>query len=294
MFPRAKYKDDSKSDWASIPDPVATVKYDGASFFLRVEPDGSLRYFSRRPSVKGGFPERTAQVPHLAKTKLPNLAGNVYNVELIHTGKSKSNVESHRAVSGILNSLPDRSVATQAELGPVRAVVHNVIEPSLSTYKDKLLSAKKLQDSFGNPDLLWAAEPHVGLPNVVKLIKSTKSRGQEGVIVTSLTKPEQSNVRVKVKHIDTHNLRVVGIEQEKDKSGQPKNSMGALVCADSTGKVVANVGTGFTRAQREDAWKNKSKWVGRDIQVKSMGLSANRLRMPVFNGDSDGELDRVG
>lgn len=293
MFDRAKYRSHSEIDWRTLKDPVATVKYDGANYFLPVEADGSLRFFSRRESVKGGFPERTQQLPHLTNKKLPGFAGQVFNVELIHSGFSPYGKESHREVSGILNSLKDRSIQTQSERGPVRAVLHNVITPELATYKGKLVHMKALQDAFGDPKLLRVAEPSLGHVDIHKLIEETKLRGHEGVIITSLTTPEDKNTRVKIKHIQTFNLLVVDILQEVDKDGKLKDSAGALVVADRSGRIVANVGTGFSKEQRYEIWHNKPAWIHRLIQVKTMGLSASRLRMPVYNGDADGELDLV-
>jgi hypothetical protein len=80
LYERAKYKDSTISSIHDVINPVGTLKHDGASYFMRVESDGSLRFFSRRPSVKGGFPERTTSLPHLAEKKLPAFAGNIYNV----------------------------------------------------------------------------------------------------------------------------------------------------------------------------------------------------------------------
>lgn len=294
MYDRAKYKAPSdKIDWRTIPDPVGMVKWDGANFFMPVESDGSLKFFSRRESVKGGFPERTSQLPHLTGNKLPQFAGNVYNVELIHTGHDPDAVESHRATSGILNSLTERSIQTQKELGPIRVKIHNVVSPELTTFKDKLLHMKSLQDTFGKPEIFSVVEPHVGHVSIHKLIAETKRRNQEGVIITSLSLPEDRNTRVKIKHILTYNLLVAGMEEERDKAGNPKGAMGALILVDRSGKEVARVGTGFTRQVREEIWANKSQWIGRLIQVKTMGLSAKKLRMPVFNGDADGELDLI-
>jgi hypothetical protein len=293
VYQRAKYKDNDAKHWSQIEDPVGTNKYDGASFFVRVDPDGSMRYFSRRPSVKGGFPERTESLPHLTAKKIPELAGQVYNVELIHTGFDPHAKESHPTVSGILNSLPPKSRATQEQLGPIRAVLHNVVEPALPTYKDKLLHMKKVQDLFGNPDLLRVVEPHVGVEAIRKLIEQTKKEGREGVVVASLTTPEHINVRTKVKHQDYYNLRVVGFEEELDKNGNRKGSLGSLILADKSGRVVANCGTGFSAALRKEIWENRPSWEGRLVQVKTMGLARNRLRMPVYNGEADGDVDEV-
>jgi len=298
VYPRRKYRDDPTGiDWQKLENPVATKKYDGASFFVPVEADGSLRFFSRRPSVKGGFPERTEQLPHLSSRKLPKShAGTVLNVELIHTGKHHSLPESHRTVSGILNSLPERSIQTQKDTGPVRAVILDVINPGIATFKDKLEYMKKVENDFGKPDLLFSINPETTKEGILRLIQDSKRKGEEGVIVTSLTQHEDSNVRVKVKNFDTFNLRVVKVEQEFDKNGNPKESMGSAVVADASGREVANVGSGWSRQEREYYWKNPYRIIGQLIQVKTMGLGSpgGRLRAPVYNGMADGQLDRVG
>lgn len=293
MFERAKYKEVDPNEWTSIKNAVGTLKYDGANFWLNFSADGSMSFISRRPSVKGGYPDRTASLPHLTDVKFPEFAGHTYNVELIHTGFEKNTPESHSMVSGILNSLPPRAIETQQKLGPVRAVLHNVVNPEFHTYKDKLLHMKKVEERIGKPDVLFVATPHINPADIQKLIHRTKVTGREGVIITSLTEPETSNPRYKIKHKLTYNLKVSNIIQEVDKNGVPKESMGALEVIDKSGRVVAKVGTGFSRAQRIDAWKNPENWMHKLIQVETMGLAARALRMPVYNGDADGDLDLV-
>lgn len=293
MFQRSKYKDLPPGQLPNDPDLVGTEKFDGASFFVPVASDGSLRFFSRRPSVKGGFPDRTESLPHLTAKKLPQYAGNVYNVELIHTGHHKDAPESHRMVSGILNSLSPRAVVTQAATGPIRAVLHNVINPELPTFGDKLKHMKEVEEAFGNPDVFFVVKHVEGPKAIQQLAAQTKAAGREGVIVTSSTESENTNVRWKIKHKIQHNLRVVRVLQEFDKDGKPKPSMGSLVCEDANGKEVAQVGSGFSKAQRADAWENPKDWIGKPIQVESMGLAVGKLRMPIYNGDADGELDAV-
>ena len=293
MFERPKYRDPGKEGWQDLENPVGTYKYDGASYFLVVGEDGSLRYISRRPSVKGGYPDRTESLPQLANKRLPELAGRVYNVELIHTGNSPEGKESHPAVSGILNSLPGRAIDTQASTGPVRAIIHNVVRPAIGTYAEKLQEMSRLEDSYGRPDLLRSVRPAIGPENIHSLIDETASGKREGVIVTSLTRPEHSNTRVKIKHQEYYNLKVVGFEEEKDLSGRGKNSLGSLIVADRSGQVVANVGTGFTSRTRREIWDNRSEWLGKLVQVKTMGLAQRRLRAPVYNGEADGDLDQV-
>jgi hypothetical protein len=292
MFSRSKYIDDTE-DWEKLPDPVASVKHDGSNFFMTVGPLGELRYFSRRRGVKGDFPERTNQLPQLTEKKLPQYAGNVYNVELVHTGHSSQGKEDHPGLSGILNSLPERSIKTQQEEGPVRAILLNVIRPKLNTYSEKLEHLKEVVNTYDKPTILKSISVKIGVDNIKDLIDSTRKMGQEGVIITSLTKPEDQNVRIKVKHINTWNLKVSKINQEYDISGNPKKSAGSLTVVDSTGREVADVGTGFSRELRQHIWNNPDSWINKEIQVKARTPSRRKLLAPVYNGEADGTMDKV-
>lgn len=290
-YKRAKYKENVP--WVDIPDPVATKKYDGSHFVLEVGPLGDPHFISRRESVKGHYPERTDKLPHLTSTPVPQLSGNVYSVELIHSGHSKDAKESHASCSGILNSLPPKAIETQARTGPIRAVLLDVVSPVFPTYQAKMEHLQEVQRAFNKPDLIFTPSVKIGKAEVQKEIERTKREGEEGVIVTSLTKPESENYRVKVKHKDTYNLKVVGITQEIDIHGTPKESAGALIVADGTGQVVANVGTGLSRDLRREIWLNKKAWMNKLIQVEAMKTTARKLRSPVYNGDADGGLDTI-
>jgi hypothetical protein len=92
-----------------------------------------------------------------------------------------------------------------------------------------------------------------------------------------------------------YNLRVKGMQQEVDIKGNKKDSMGALVLEDATGREVGKCGTGFTKEEREDFWKNPSMVLGKLIQVKTKGLVKEEgyIRAGVYNGFSDGEIDKV-
>ena len=293
-YERAKYKD--KVSLEEIENPVGSKKWDGSHFVLFIQPNGSTKWISRRESVKGGYPDRTEKLPHLSDIKLPQYAGNVYSLELIHTGHNTGpdSIESHPAVSGILNSLAPKAIETQKVTGPIRAVLLDVKRPTLNTYGEKIEHLKEIERAFGNSSLLFAPDIKIGLDEISKLIKSTKERGEEGVIVTSLTTPESDNYRVKIKFINTYNLRVGNILQEFDISGKPKESMGAMELIDGSGKMVGKVGTGFSREQRIEIWKNKDAWSGKKlVQVKAMDPTAHKLRSARYNGVADGNIDTL-
>ena len=294
MFDRAKYKEIEDESWRKIPNPLGSKKLDGANFFAVFSADGSPSFISRRPSVKGGYPDRTASLPHLTDKKYPELAGITLNGELIHTGFNKLNEEKHNVLSGILNSLPPRAIETQAKLGPARYALHNVLNPTFNTYGEKLEFMKHVEKVIGKPDVFFVVPHHEGHEAIDRLITKTRNDGSEGVIVTSKTLPEgKENPRFKIKHKLLYNVQVIGTIRAVDISGNPKDEMGALQIADATGKPVGKVGTGFSRNERIDAFKNPSSWVGRHIQVQTLGMASNALRMPVYNGDADGDLDMI-
>lgn len=294
MYTRAKYLEpNDKKSWESLKNPVGTIKFDGANYFLEINSEGRPSYISRRQGVDGRFPNRTSALPQL-NFVAPELAGDIYNIELIHTGFNKTNVESHRIVSGILNSLPPRAVQTQAMLGPIRAILHNVVSPKFKTYKEKLDHLKKVERLIGKSDLIFVPQVHIGHEAIKALIRNTKDRKQEGVIVTDLHTDEDISSRYKIKHKETYNVRVTGMIRAETINGEPKDEMGALLISDASGKPVGKVGTGFSRQERIDAFKNPGNWVGRHIQVETLGWAVNALRMPVYNGDADGDLDLIG
>jgi len=291
-YVRHKYVE---KDWTKIDHPVASKKWDGAHFVLDVTPEGQMRFFSRRESVKGGYPERTSQLPHITNTLLPQYAGNRLAVELVHTGKEKTERESHPTVSGILNSKTERSIATQAEKGPVRAVLIDVKNPSLPTYKDKIEYLQKFEKDFGNSDIVFAPHLEHGVENINKYLDKIKQDKGEGLIVADYESPETESVRYKVKNFNTYNLKIKGLQQEVDIHGKLKESMGAFYLEDATGRMVGKVGTGFLRATRIDAWHHPENWIGQMIQVKAYppSVPGGQIRFPIYNGFSDGNLDTI-
>lgn len=290
-YSRAKYKENVP--WENIENPASSIKYDGAHFYMEIGSDGTPSLISRRPSVTGENLNRSPKLPHIIENKVPSLAGNVYNTELIFTGHSKDNKESHALVSGILNSLPPRAINTQKVMGPVRVVLLDVISPKIDTYKGKIEHLQEVVKEFNKPDIIFMPEIKIGKEAIQKQIEDTRDDGREGVIITSLTTPEKSNFRIKIKHKKTYNLKVVGITQEVDIHGKLKESAGALILADRTGRVVGNVGTGFTKELRNQIWRNKPSWLNSLVQVIAMDPTANKLRSSVYNGLADGEIDTV-
>jgi hypothetical protein len=292
---RHKYKEiKDYSSILKIPDVVSSRKYDGAAFWIYIDKSGRPHFISRRPSVTGKPIERTAQLPHVSNVTLPEFADHVLYSELIHTGhEGIEGKEKHNTLSGILNSGLEKSLARQDAEGPVRVVLTDMKHPGKGTYAEKRETLERIAKAWGKPDLVRTAQWQEGAAEARKLIDSSEKAGHEGIILTSDSLPEHTNPRYKVKHFGTYNLRVSGMQQERDVHGNPKESMGGLHVTDARGREVATVGTGFTKEERAQAWRNPEQWVGKLIQVKAMPSTARRLRAPVYNGEADGEIDAV-
>ena len=54
---------------------------------------------------------------------------------------------------------------------------------------------------------------------------------------------------------------VVGVQEEIDKHGTPKGTLGAIICMGDDGTRFG-VGTGLTRDQRAELWSRKHKLLG--------------------------------
>ena len=87
---------------------------------------------------------------------------------------------------------------------------------------------------------------------------------------------------LKVKKMNDVDLRVVGYEEGR---GENEGKLGAFIVEYKNN--VVNVGSGFSKLQREEFWKNKEMFIGSIIKVQYFEESQNAdgkysLRFPVF------------
>ena len=69
---------------------------------MTIDSEVKPRFVSRRPSVKGGYPDRTEKATPPSSIGFPTSLGTSYHTELVHTGHDteSSPADSHAAVSG--------------------------------------------------------------------------------------------------------------------------------------------------------------------------------------------------
>ena len=118
--------------------------------------------------------------------------------------------------------------------------------------------------------------------------------GYEGIMIKDPDAPYEGRRTfswLKMKPFIGVSLAVTAVE-EGDAEGKYRGMMGALVCEgeDDGRKIVVNVGSGFTDAQRVDLWERRDEILGMIAEVRADVITKDRtsdvysLRFPRFVG----------
>jgi len=146
-----------------------------------------------------------------------------------------------------------------------------------------------------NLDMGFAKQPFVkivpsllanDLDELMRIYRTFLADAYEGIIVRHVDAPYQRKrvttmMKFKPKKSDIY--QIVGVVEEHDKHGRPKNSLGALVCRGDD-ETLFNVGSGFTTEQRQLLWEARSALPGKFVLVEYQHLTPGRgvPRFPIF------------
>jgi DNA ligase 1 len=124
------------------------------------------------------------------------------------------------------------------------------------------------------------------LEDVLYAYDTIVSKGYEGIIVRHHLAPytrTRSTYVMKFKPKKEDSYVITGFVEEVSKDGEPKDTLGALVCRSGDGNVF-NVGTGFTEERRKQLWEGRDLLIGQSAIVKYQHItSGNKVpRFPVF------------
>lgn len=137
---------------------------------------------------------------------------------------------------------------------------------------------------------------------IMNTYNSVIYEGYEGIVVRDAFAPYERKrstrvMKFKPKKVDDY--EIVGVQKlthtifpdiafpiednYKDEDKEPKDLLGALICKSGDGNVF-NVGTGFTREERERLWEIKEKLPGMIARVEYQHLTVGKEvpRFPVF------------
>lgn len=114
------------------------------------------------------------------------------------------------------------------------------------------------------------------------------NQGYEGIIVRDPNAPyipKKTDVIFKFKPRHTDTYQIVGFHEEISIDGEPKGTLGALVCKSPSNPQAGKfrVGTGFTREERIILWKHRHTLPGKLVMVKYQELTERGVpHMPVI------------
>ena len=123
------------------------------------------------------------------------------------------------------------------------------------------------------------------IPEVLDLMINFTDLGYEGIIIRELSAPyvrRRTDRMMKFKPRKSDWYPVIDFKQECDQFGNPKQSLGALVCQGSDGTSFS-VGSGLTADQRRLWWLERFDLIGQVAEVKYQSInSSGAPRFPVF------------
>jgi len=124
------------------------------------------------------------------------------------------------------------------------------------------------------------------LDDIMRIHDKLHKLGYEGIIVRHARAPyefKRSLYVMKFKAKKEDNYEIVGSQEEIDKNGKPKGTLGALVCKSGDGNIF-NIGSGFSTDQRRELWIDRETLPSKIANVKYQQLTTRKRvpRFPVF------------
>lgn len=142
------------------------------------------------------------------------------------------------------------------------------------------------------PKMLIDMDTAEGQVQLNEFNKETIAAGYEGILLkdpNASYNTKRTESWLKIKPFISVDLEIIGVEPGKPES-KFANTLGGLVCrgVDQGKNIEVTVGGGFTDELRDQIWANRSKVLGRVVEIKGDALTKAQdsdvwsLRFPVF------------
>lgn len=113
---------------------------------------------------------------------------------------------------------------------------------------------------------------------IQNFLKTFCADGYEGFVLKnpmSIYETKRSVNWIKYKPRKSDSYPIVGFEEEVDKYGQRKGTLGALILASPKGTF--SVGTGFNQHDRDEIWNNQDSYLGKLFTISYQELSKDGI-----------------
>lgn len=240
--------------------------------------DGYINLFSSEAN------QMNSALPHIADylNKLTFRFPSLRYLEL--DGEAYTHGMNHELVHGIAS----RRVNPHSRLEDLEYWIFDVVENcSMAERIDLLLNLSEIFKQVPGPCHVVPFEVAETLDDVLRIYDKFVNQGYEGIIVrdheASYVRKRSTRV-MKWKPKKEDYYVIVGTEEEISIEGQPKNSLGALICRANEGENLFNVGTGFSADARRDLWARRAELPGKIVKVAYQHITSGRgvPRFPVF------------
>jgi len=263
------------------------VKLDGVRVITVVWPDGRVLQFSRNGKELVNFPHIVEQ---FKKTVTGITEPTVFDGEVMSSSfqdlmkqvHRKSDVQSSDATLHLFDFLPlsafeqgrwDRAQCTRSE--------------KLTAWKDLWLEETPNIKVVGQE--LVDLDTAEGQARYLEINKQAIAGGYEGIMLKDPDAPyecKRSTAWLKLKPFIEVSLEVVDFEEG---TGRNLGRLGAIICEgeDDGRRIHVNVGSGFSDADRDSYWMDRSTIIGHVAEVRADAVTQNQdgtysLRFPRF------------
>ncbi len=247
-------------------------KLDGDRCRAVFDGDGKVTLLSSQENI-------ISSVPHIVE-ELESF--HLHNMEL------DGELYTHGMPHEDIHSVVSRTVNLHPMYKEIGYHVFDVVNPMPQT--NRLVILDKIFQTFNDyihpvPTSIVGSESDIAFK-----LDEFMGLGYEGIILRNLYAPykrARSTNIMKCKPTKSDTYKIVMAIEEEDIKGNPKNALGALVLTSDEGTHF-NVGTGFTREQRETLWKSIMTIPGflnnKSVEIKYQEITSARgvPRFPVF------------
>ena len=264
------------------------VKLDGVRVITVVWPDGRVLQFSRNGKELVNFEHIKQELALNASTFTEPMVldGEVMSSsfqDLMKQVHRKDNVAASDAVLWLFDALP---------LSAFEAGVYNIKQRDRSSWLHNWYGTK-LTKSMANVRCLDQATIDLDTEEGQKLFrmynKSAIENGYEGIMIKDLDADyecKRTASWLKLKPFIELSLAVVDFEEG---TGRNADRLGAIICEgeDDGRRIRVNVGSGFSDANRDSYWVDRSAIIGHVAEVRADAITQNQdgtysLRFPRF------------
>ena len=253
-----------------------TEKFDGIRCVCVIS-KGTIKFFTRQGKEIFGLNEIVKEV------KLMGLSEFVLDGELLFNGDYEDSGDQYKKTTKIINSKMENKTQITFNIFDMLPLNEFKSGESHLTYefRRKQLSSLYQSEVTRVAPVLYEGTDHSKIMEVHKQMVENK---REGCMINRnhVYQCKRTKSLLKVKVMNDADLEIIGYEEGK---GENEGRLGAFIVNYKGNKV--NVGSGYSKLQRIEFWKNREMFIGQIIKVQYFEESTNQqgglsLRFPVF------------